>query len=555
MRDRWDNPLNQRRAALGPILFEKDQECLTTTPSRKPRSPWWCCAEPSDLRRRLTLFVPAVVGSVVFHVVLLIAFFAFLMFFTDPAQADGKIEVAREYVVEADDASNPLFGAIDEDPAMRDRDADNNNDLDRQAEVTVAREVDPSAKVGIGGDPSIPPVSMRVPGGYGERGEGGPAKFDGSGLIDTPRMPGGGLGGPRPGSTDGRSGSTREYALRNGGTAGSELAVGRGLTWLARQQMPDGRWMLNSPNLPEKDRGAEANDVAATSLGLLPFLAAGKTHKPVNKNQYDKFVHKGLKFLMRSQNPKTGYFGTSMYAHGLATIAMCEAYGLTQDPVLRRPAQSAVNLIVNIQHEGGGWRYGPSKEPGDLSISGWQMMALKSAQMAGLTVPTLTIARAKSFLNVSSNADEGYSYIPGTGSSPRMTAVGLLCRQYMDGWGPSHPRVIKAIQNHINQNPPDRQDVYYYYYATQVMHHFGGTEWKAWNDKMREYLIEKQEKSQQHANFGSWSADGDQWGRSGGRLMMTSLNLLTLEVYYRYLPLYYRDAGYKMDAAPQKEKE
>ena len=110
----------------------------------------------------------------------------------------------------------------------------------------------------------------------------------------------------------------------------------------------------------------------------------------------------------------------------------------------------------------------------------------------------------------------------------------------------------KSIDKHIKTNPPDRQDVYYYYYATQVMHHFGGEAWKTWNEKMREQLIAKQEKNQSHANFGSWSPAGDQWGRAGGRLMITSLNLLTLEVYYRYLPLYYRDAGYKMDDAVKK---
>jgi hypothetical protein len=83
------------------------------------------------------------------------------------------------------------------------------------------------------------------------------------------------------------------------------------------------------------------------------------------------------------------------------------------------------------------------------------------------------------------------------------------------------------------------------------MHHFGGEAWKDWNDRMRETLIKKQEKNEKSPNFGSWSPEGDPWARVGGRLMITSLNLLTLEVYYRYLPLYYRDAGYKMDKAVQ----
>jgi hypothetical protein len=512
--------------------------------------------EPSNLGRSLFLFVPAVIGSVVFHLVLLAAFFAFI-FLSAPALADANLDKPRESVVEADDVElgKPSFDIVDEDPARQESDSPLNFPADLKGEVSVPGPSNPKEMPGIANaNQNNPPTNVPVPGGFGVDGTGGPPDSKWGIGINEPGLPGGNPSGAAlRDPLSGRSGATREWALRTGGgTAGSELAVGRGLAWLARQQLSDGRWMLNSPNLSEKDRGAEANDVAATALGLLPFLAAGKTHKAINGNTHDKVVDKGLKFLLRSQDAKTGYFGVSMYAHGLATIAMCEAYGLSQDPVLRRPAQAAVNLLVNVQHEGGGWRYGPSKQPGDLSISGWQMMALKSAQMAGLDVAPIAIARAKSFLNSSANADEGYSYIPGSGSTARMTAVGLLCRQYMENWGPSHPRMIKAIQTQIKQNPPDRQDVYYYYYATQVMHHFGGEEWKTWNDKMREYLISKQEKNQQHVNFGSWSPDGDQWGRAGGRLMMTSLNLLTLEVYYRYLPLYYRDAGYKMDAAVQK---
>jgi hypothetical protein len=242
-----------------------------------------------------------------------------------------------------------------------------------------------------------------------------------------------------------------------------------------------------------------------------------------------------------------------MYAHGLATIAMCEAYGLSQDPVLRRPAQAAINLLVNSQHEGGGWRYSPSKTPGDLSVSGWQIMALKSGMMSGLDVPTITVARAKKYVQSTCHEpSEGYCYVGNNGPTYRMTVVGLLCRQYLENWGPSHPRMIKAIQGYIKAHPPTTPDVYYYYYATQVMHHFGGEEWRNWNEKMRDQLVKKQDGNQSSAHFGSWSPQGDQWGRAGGRLMMTSLNLLTLEVYYRYLPLYYRDAGYKMDAAVQK---
>ncbi|HZZ81313.1 MAG TPA: prenyltransferase/squalene oxidase repeat-containing protein [Gemmataceae bacterium] len=522
--------------------------------------------EPSNLGRYLFLFVPAVIGSVVFHGILLGLFFGFLLIGSGPAE-ETKIEKREEQFVEAEkvEEKKETFSVVDVDPSAQEFDTDIQYMNDRIAEVSVPGSNNPNEAVGIvDGDKSAQPVNLPAPGGFGGTGQGGALEsFSGPGNS----MAVGEIGGygprgmPLQGTFYGRSGATREYALRSGGgTDASEAAVARGLKWLVRQQMSDGRWMLNSPNLPDKDRGTESNDIAGTALGLLPFLAAGKTHLPSSKtknkapNEYDKVVDKGLKFLIRSQDKQSGYFGSSMYAHGLATIAMCEAYGLSQDPILRRPAQMGINLLVNTQHERGGWRYGASKQEGDLSVTGWQIMALKSGMMSGLDVPTITVKRAKNFLQGTCNEKtEGYCYLEDRQNPTyRMTAVGLLCRQYLENWGPSHPRMIKSIQTYIKSHPPTIQDVYYYYYATQVMHHFGGEEWKNWNEAMREQLIKKQDGNNNSAHFGSWSPAGDQWGRAGGRLMITSLNLLTLEVYYRYLPLYYRDAGYKMDAAVQK---
>jgi hypothetical protein len=187
----------------------------------------------------------------------------------------------------------------------------------------------------------------------------------------------------KPGSFSERTGKNREAAVEERrGTKESEEAVARGLKWLARQQSPDGKWRLNDQNLPAKDRGTETNEVAATAFGLLPFVGAGYTHKPGKLNPYHKVVDKGLKVLLRSQDPKTGAVtgGGNMYVHGRATIALCEAYGMTKDPAHKKPAQFAINLIVNAQHDAGGWRYSPTKMPGDTSVFAWQIAALKTAQ-------------------------------------------------------------------------------------------------------------------------------------------------------------------------------
>ncbi len=514
--------------------------------------------ERNDMKRYLVLLMPAALVSILFHGILLGIFFLI----APSSQAEEAVEKTREDMsIAADpppDEKKEPFTTVDVDPGKQESDTDINYMVDRTAEVSVPGSVNANEAVGItDGAKDAAPVSLPAPGGFGGSGQGGAITGD---FMKGNSNSGAEIGGygprgmPLQGTFYGRSGATREYALRDGGGTGeSEAAVARGLKWLIRQQMPDGKWMLNGPTLPDRDRGTEANDIAATALGLLPLLAAGKTHKAAKDNPYDKNIDKALKFLIRSQDAKTGYFGATMYAHGLAAIAMCEAYGLTQDPWLRRAAQGGINLIVNTQHEGGGWRYGPSKQPGDLSVSGWQIMALKSGQMAGLDVPSVAVRKAVAYLDSCCSADEGYGYT-GPGASNRMTAVGLLCRQYMQNWGPSHPRMIKSVNRFIKTSPPGpaNQDVYYYYYGTQVMHHFGGEDWRNWNEKMRDYLVKKQENNQGSPNFGSWAPSADPFARVGGRLMITSLNLLTLEVYYRYLPLYYRDAGYKADGAAQK---
>ena len=190
----------------------------------------------------------------------------------------------------------------------------------------------------------------------------------------------------------------------------------------------------------------------------------------------------------------------------MASIALCEAYGMTRNAKLRGPAQKAIDYIVKAQHPGtGGWRYRPN-QPADTSVVGWQVMALKSAQMAGLDVPDVTMRKAQKFLDTvcAEGSDEGYRYQPdNAGSTPTMSAVGLLCRQYLQSWGPQNLRMIKGVENHIKAHGPKPMDMYYSYYATQVMHHFGGQSWKDWNEKMREGLIKEQEKSGPMS--GSWN--------------------------------------------------
>src|SRR5262249_44207167 len=146
--------------------------------------------------------------------------------------------------------------------------------------------------------------------------------------------------------------------------------------------------------------------------------------------------------------------------------------------------------VVAAQHEQGGWRYSP-KQPGDTSVTGWQTQALRAARAAGLEVPEATFGRAASFLDsVGNQDDEGYGYLPISAKAPTMTAVGLLCRQHLQAWDRKNPRLAKGIRSHLGPAPPPPPGggpltMYYFYHATQVMHNYGGAEWKAWNERMR----------------------------------------------------------------------
>jgi hypothetical protein len=420
--------------------------------------------------------------------------------------------------------------------------------VSRIEDVSVPGAARPEDAVGILNAPDALPTTIPPPPGLGGTGQGGFPRSDIPGTGSPIGLPGG-MGGPLiPGGFGGRSGATREQLLREGGgNRESEAAVARGLQWFARHQAPDGHWSLDQFNSHGHcncdGRGHTNNDVAATALGLLPLLGAGQTHRPSadHGRLYTKNVERALKYLMSKQTAK-GDFGGGMYGHGLAAIAVCEAYGLTGDPALARTAQRAVNFIVAAQNDKGGWRYQAGSPDSDTSVVGWQVMALKSAQLAGLDVPAKAFTGASRWLDSCASPDGGtYGYTSTRDGSPAMMAVGLLCRQYM-GWGPRNPG-LQAGVNRLKKMPPTAgTTIYYTYYATQVMHHMGGEAWQLWNAPTRDVLIAGQDKGSAKAHqLGSWDPQGDTHGGAGGRIMVSSLSLLTLEVYYRHLPLYRRD--------------
>jgi hypothetical protein len=208
---------------------------------------------------------------------------------------------------------------------------------------------------------------------------------------------------------------------------------------------------------------------------------------------------------------------------------------MSNDDVLGNAAQRALNFIVSAQDSaGGGWRYEP-RQPGDLSVAGWQLMALKSGMMAGLAVPSQTFEQAAKFVRSMGDDKGSFGYV-GPTPTTTMTSVGLLCTQYLGGR--KEDDVMRNGARILLAHLPakDARNCYYWYYATQVMHNLQDSEWDVWNRQMRRVLVESQEKAGCAA--GSWNPTGHPHADNGGRLMVTAFNTLTLEVYYRYLPLY-----------------
>jgi len=332
-----------------------------------------------------------------------------------------------------------------------------------------------------------------------------------------------------------------EIVERLGGSDETEQAVATSLQWLAKHQSRDGRWDSTQYDDDCGRCGGEPSidsDTAVTGLALLCYLGADHTH--MKQGPYRERVGRGIDWLLSRQG-KDGDLrgGGTMYSHGIAAIAISEAYGMTKDERLRKPVEQAIAFIVTARNtERGGWRYEPGQY-GDTSVMGWQVMALESAKRSGLAVPASAFQGAAQWLAMVSEGSPGlYAYQPGQPPTPAMTAEGLFVRQLL-GHGREEPMMQTSVLL-IAQNPPDWNkgaNTYYWYYATLAMFQEQGDQWPRWNAALTGTLLANQRKDGPAA--GSWDP-ADKWSTIGGRVYQTAICTLSLEVYYRYLPLYGR---------------
>jgi hypothetical protein len=332
-----------------------------------------------------------------------------------------------------------------------------------------------------------------------------------------------------------------------GGTRQSEDAVEAGLSWLIRHQDNDGKWDghdFTGHCQGDKScfgQGNKKYTPGLTALAFMCFLAAGYTPTTTT---YGKHLTATQNYLLACQD-EAGLFGQKdMYNHALVTLALIEWYGQGHDIRLAQPIRKAVQATMLAQQPGGGWSYDayPIESRNDTSVTGWQMLHLLAAQKMGFGVPSATLARAwdhfaKFTLPTGEvrYADIGPQAFRKTDA---LTAAGLLCALVYGKIGEVQKRQVMLLQEAL----PDwgkisslDHSMYYWYHAHLAFFIIGGQPWQKWNSKLQHILLAHQVKSGEAR--GSWPPE-DKWGNSGGRLYSTTINILNLEIYYRYQPAF-----------------
>ena len=355
-------------------------------------------------------------------------------------------------------------------------------------------------------------------------------------LTDTSKAMSHNTGHGVPSAMGGRMGGVARGAMmqKNNGKEKSEKAVLAGLRWLKDHQAADGSW-------------SDEFKPAMTGLALLSFLGHGELPEspefgPTVKKALDWVLERGNEFQGRMSMTKDGWGGNDgVYQHGIVTYAMGEYYSMTKDERYAPLLKQAVAYIVDGQNPLGGWDYGYAKGArNDLSVAGWQIQALKAAHLTGLGMPGVDEALDKSmgFIQKWQGNEGGFGYDhPDNG--PNLTGVGVLCTYF---WKQDKTKVVKeGIDFMLGKTKVEYRgkdaNLYAWYYDTQACLMFGGSAWSKWNRMFQDEIADN------ISPDGSWpplqgGVAGLQSNPNGsGPYYRTTLCILMLEVFYRYMPI------------------
>ncbi len=395
-----------------------------------------------------------------------------------------------------------------------------------------------------------------------------------------------------------------KFGRPGGATQGTHEAVLNGLRWLLRHQNSDGSWGAGFADLCAGDGSCKSpelalsagHDVGLTGLALLAFLGAGYSHESkqvivdtqmAKRYVLGKTIKDGLQWLVQHQEADGAFTAgerPNMYNQALATMAVCENYGLTQNKIWFEPARKGIQFLTNGQKTNPngtglwGWRYhsrqeiesSPTQQGGDYiyemsdadtSVTAWVAMALKSAELSGIAFPPESFAGALAFVRWVSRDDglagylnpqaagmevdgfrDHFTYHPGTMSALSMCVRTFITKDIAD------PFLDKAAQQIVKDLPAVTDDklsidYYYWYYASLALNQLDGPDsprasgkyWNPWNEALVKVLLDLQDKTdiKDDCSKGGWLTP-DRWSYAGGALYSTAISVLTLEVYYRY---------------------
>ncbi len=312
-----------------------------------------------------------------------------------------------------------------------------------------------------------------------------------------------------------------------------DAAVARAVTFLLKQQRPNGGWSIDQ---------YQGESTSAASLVMMACLAAG--HVP-GDTPYDPALQRGLQYVLHHQRPdgmlidKHGH--GPLYCHGISTLFLAEIAGMTrgeQATACRQALERGVTLILDVQdvdkasRHAGGWRYLPQSNDSDLSVTAWQLLALRAAKNVGCDIPADAIDRAVSYVKQCSPSNgRGFAYQPGQASSPNMTAAGItalqVCGLHDD------PLAVNSVDFLRHRLPRPAETYYFYgaYYSAVALHHHGGEAWEQTQPNLFRELLSRQQPD------GGWAL-GNNAEAPLGRVYSTSLAVLALTVEYGYLPIY-----------------
>lgn len=329
-------------------------------------------------------------------------------------------------------------------------------------------------------------------------------------------------------------------------------SVDRGLAYLAKQQRDDG-WFDHQRRPEGKDTDASRHRRAITGLAALAFLSAG--HTPDSRNardagRYGPVVSKAVDALVNAV-PDDGYIGKldekPMYTQAIVTLVIAQAHGVEPRADRRLKQHAALNRLVGVivaaqavkkqPVYAGGWRYNRDAPDSDLSLSGWNALALRAAQDVGIKVPANALRRASQFVSKCHVKDQrGFAYQPGGPMQAGTTATGVLCRYLLEKEiAPETTEAARSLSGRLNEPKPFGEHPYYgMFYMIQAAGQGDNDVWTQVGRPTLEKLIKAQEAD------GGWPANWPAESAEPGRVYRTAMATLSLTVPYRVLPIYQR---------------